>query len=109
MDDGFLDDAFAYAVNTLMCASFNVTEPNYDGTGSRNRLRVINFYKSGDAYNCSQESPYAYDADTAPSAGTANVIKIPSNHQLKLFVSDVRQGNSPAFATGIRYKYKVFY
>ena len=109
MDDGFLDDAFAYAVNTLMCASFNVTEPNYDGTGSRNRLRVINFYKSGDAYNCSQESPYAYDADTASSAGTANVIKIPSNHQLKLFVSDIRQGNSQVFATGIRYKYKVFY
>ena len=108
-DDGFLDDAFAYAVNTLMCASFNVTEPSYDGTGSRNRLRVINLYKSGDAYNCAQESPYAYDADTAPSAGTANVIKIPSNHQLRLFVSDVQQGNYPTFATGIRYKYKVFY
>ena len=108
-DDGFLDDAFAYAVNTLLCASFNVVEPSYDGTGSRNRLRVINFYKSGDAYTCAQESPYAYDADTAPSAGTANVIKIPSNHQLRLFVSDVRQGNSTVFATGIRYKYQVFY
>lgn len=108
-DDGFLDNAFAYAVNTLLCASFNVAEPNYDGTGSRNRLRVINLYKSSDTYNCAQESPYAYDTDTAPSAGTANVIKIPSNHQLRLFVSDVRQGNSTVFATGIRYKYKVFY
>ena len=108
-DDGFLNNAFAYAVNTLLCASFNVAEPNYDGTGSRNRLRVINLYKSGDAYNCAQESPYAYDADTAPSTGTANVIKIPSNHQLRLFVSDVRQGNTPVFATGIRYKYKIFY
>ena len=108
-DDGFLDDTFAYAVNTLLCASFNVVEPSYDGTGSRNRLRVINLYKSDNAYGCAQESPYAYDVDTAPSAGTANVIKIPSNHQLRLFVSDVRQGNTPVFATGIRYKYKVFY
>jgi hypothetical protein len=108
-DDGFLTSAPNYAINTLLCISYMMKAPNYEGNTGRNRLRIFSCYKNSDVYSSLQEVPYAYNAVDVPTYGTANVIKIPNNHQFKALMASAPQGIAGAFVPGIRYKYKVFY
>jgi len=108
--DGIVKDDLDRPYVILAYCLFKNTdgEPTYDGSGVNNAFKCQSIYISTGTYTTwSGTNVYTF-SQVDPSVGFLNSVRMPDNKTLKIYVNSGGQYNAK-FATGIRYKYQVFY